>query len=358
MKKNNDRKFHVTDSPEVARVYLEEALSFLDENHISPTPVNYLIGYEKAANRDEVMVRALEKRSGRSGIIDGHLLKDLFDEFYLSEPDANFYSQMGGIQQMLTQMLKQVADAGDGVSNYSKTLESSLDQLQANPGSESVEQVVRGLVEATQLVAKSNEDLQETLSDVQHEADVLKTELEEVRKESEVDAMTGLLNRRKLTQLLDRQIVEAKSAGTPLSLLLLDIDHFKKFNDTFGHLIGDEVIRRVGATVKRHVRGTDIAARFGGEEFTIALPDTSMDGALTVAKTIHAGISKLALVKKSTKEKLPGITVSVGVASLGPDDDQESILDRADSALYRAKQTGRNRIISEDELEEPVEAVG
>ncbi|MCM8884475.1 MAG: GGDEF domain-containing protein [Candidatus Thiodiazotropha sp.] len=130
-------------------------------------------------------------------------------------------------------------------------------------------------------------------------------------------------------------------------MLMLDIDHFKQFNDNFGHMIGDEVIRRVGLIMKDAVGGEAFPARFGGEEFTVLLPTTDINNALTVAESIHQSIGNMVLVKRSTKEKLPSISVSVGAASFHQGDSFETLLERADQALYQAKAEGRNRIVSE-----------
>ena len=124
----------------------------------------------------------------------------------------------------------------------------------------------------------------------------------------------------------------------------------QRFNDQFGHIIGDEVIRRVGMTMKELLREGDFPARFGGEEFTVLLPSTDMESAMEIAHALNQAVAKLTLIRRSTKERLPGITISVGAAQSRRDDDGETLLERADQALYLAKDAGRNRVVTEADI--------
>ena len=133
--------------------------------------------------------------------------------------------------------------------------------------------------------------------------------------------------------------------------MLTDVDHFKKFNDTFGHLTGDQVLRLVAMSVKQNVKGQDIAARYGGEEFAVVLPNTLLRSAITVADHIRRAVMAKELMKRSTGEHLGRVTISVGVASLRPDDTPQTLIERADTCLYAAKRAGRNQVISEADAE-------
>lgn len=343
--------FDFQDPLDEASEYLKKAIGFLGKNKIAPTPANYAIGYEYVSGRNAALVKDLEKRSRRSGVVDSHLLADLFETYYANDPGQEFESQLCGIGKVLANVLKGVSSASDGVTAFGEELESHLQALEASPSASGIKEIVAGLLRATENAACANRELQEHLEEAQEDALQLREELNRVRRESRLDPLTGLFNRKMLAETLDEQIAAAEAGGAPLSLLMLDIDHFKRFNDTYGHLIGDEVIRRVAAAVKKHIRGTDTAARYGGEEFVVLLPDTDLSGATTVAGTIHEAVAKLTLVKKATKEKLPGITVSVGVAVLRPGEGGEDLIERADQALYHAKETGRNRIVTEQELD-------
>jgi diguanylate cyclase len=139
--------------------------------------------------------------------------------------------------------------------------------------------------------------------------------------------------------------------------LMCDVDHFKKFNDTYGHLTGDQVLRLTALAVKQNVKGKDVAARYGGEEFVVALPNTPLQAAITVADHIRRAVMTKELVKRSTGEKLGRVTISIGAAALHPNDTAMTLIERADQCLYAAKRAGRNRVICETDPEaEPATA--
>jgi diguanylate cyclase len=132
---------------------------------------------------------------------------------------------------------------------------------------------------------------------------------------------------------------------------MFDIDHFKSFNDSYGHLTGDQVLRLVGMSLKQTIKGQDITARYGGEEFAVVLPNTALRQALTVADHIRRAVMSKELKKKSTGEMLGRVTISVGVSMLKPGDDTDSLIERADACLYAAKRAGRNRVVCEADPE-------
>ena len=144
---------------------------------------------------------------------------------------------------------------------------------------------------------------------------------------------------------MEKAIAEALETNEAMSLMLTDIDHFKTFNDNFGHLTGDQVLRLVAMSVKHNVKGKDTTARYGGEEFAVILPNTILRAAVTVAEHIRRAVMAKELMKRSTGEHLGRMTISIGVATLRKGDTGQSLIERADTCLYAAKRHGRNRVI-------------
>lgn len=144
---------------------------------------------------------------------------------------------------------------------------------------------------------------------------------------------------------MEKAIAEALETNEAMSLMLTDIDHFKTFNDNFGHLTGDQVLRLVAMSVKHNVKGEDTTARYGGEEFAVILPNTILRAAVTVAEHIRRAVMAKELMKRSTGEHLGRMTISIGAATLRKGDTGQSLIERADTCLYAAKRHGRNRVI-------------
>ena len=169
------------------------------------------------------------------------------------------------------------------------------------------------------------------------------TRQHEYRRTSVIDELTGLHNRRWMRDILDRQMKRSQMNNEPLSLLMLDIDHFKKVNDNFGHLAGDQVIRAVAQKMMINVRPTDLLVRFGGEEFIIVLPMTDLAGARIVAERICRSVRQAQIVD-GVGNRLPPVTISIGIAQMTEDESQDSLIERADQVMYKAKNNGRDRV--------------
>jgi len=164
------------------------------------------------------------------------------------------------------------------------------------------------------------------------------------RQLSMIDGLTGLYNRAWLNDLLPTMIATAHGSGAPLSLIMIDLDHFKKFNDTHGHLAGDQALRAAAHVLTGALRPTDFAVRYGGEEMMVLLPDTPDHVAAAVAQRLCERMRQ-ACVFNDMRLELPHITASLGVASLQPEQDERALIDCADAALYRAKELGRDQVM-------------
>jgi diguanylate cyclase len=213
---------------------------------------------------------------------------------------------------------------------------------------DAIRKIVQTLVRSTNEMEQRNRALETALRVSKQVIDDLKNDVERIRDESLKDPLTGLANRKHFEQMLAKTIAELAAAADPqpFSVLLIDIDHFKQFNDTHGHQIGDDVLRLIAQSLKEAVRGQDLAARYGGEEFTVLLPDTELDGAKMVAENIRTAIGRKILRKRSTGQTLGRVSVSIGAAQCQPAEDADALIHRVDRLLYAAKQAGRNTVCS------------
>ncbi len=160
---------------------------------------------------------------------------------------------------------------------------------------------------------------------------------------AKIDELTGLHNRRWMNEMFERELKRCVMDNDSLCIAMLDVDHFKHFNDQYGHLVGDQVLSILSTTLLSYLRPSDMVARYGGDEFAILLPQTNVSEALTIAERLRVGIAKLPLGKYRSKT-LAKATISIGIAQMQTGDNFEALLSKADKALYQAKQKGRNRI--------------
>ncbi len=183
--------------------------------------------------------------------------------------------------------------------------------------------------------------MSQSLSQVMEE---LRSNSEEFKRLSNTDPLTGRHNRRYIMDTLQRDIRRAKRFGQPLSLIMIDIDHFKRYNDKWGHMAGDEALRGIAGALAASVRDSDVLARYGGEEFLVSLPQTDKPGALFAAEKLRAAVEELVFQPRNGKASL---TISLGVATYEEDGKSiDEVIEAADQALYRAKEGGRNRVVS------------
>jgi diguanylate cyclase len=189
------------------------------------------------------------------------------------------------------------------------------------------------------------------LSESLRELDVIRESLNRAEQRANTDTLTGLPNRRALDEFLRSSQTAAMETGEPLSVLLIDIDRFKKFNDNFGHGVGDQVLRLMAKALRDGLRENDLPARYGGEELIAVLPGAELAVCEAIAERIRRAVAECEITRRSTGEILPGLTVSIGVAQFRPGESMTQFLERCDGALYLAKRTGRNRVVTETRLE-------
>lgn len=332
--------------------FADIAMSQIKALHQAATPRNYEIWYAYATGYSPSLNQKINETLAASGALTDADLENIYGTYLsptrLTERIDKVGSQvMGEIEQVMAMI-----DAAAGTaSTYSESLADASQKLGASKDREGLRAIVEGLVHAAKDMEQSNQQLEERLSASKQEISELQTNLEAVRNESLIDPLTQLHNRKHFDDVLAQAIEEAHVKDEPLSLMMTDIDHFKAFNDNFGHLTGDQVLRLVALSVKQNVKGQDTAARYGGEEFAVVLPNTVLRSAITVGDHIRRAVMTKELMKRSTGEHLGRVTISIGVATLHKGDTVASLIERTDACLYAAKRHGRNRVMCETDPE-------
>jgi len=206
------------------------------------------------------------------------------------------------------------------------------------------------LIEETRDIKKTNKDMAQSLTTMNKVIDSLRSDMKSLSSVAMTDQLTGIANRRAFDKTIREMIDQFVENRQPFSLLMIDIDHFKQFNDTYGHAIGDKVLVYVAGALKDGVKGDDVVARYGGEEFAIFLPETDYAGAMAVGEHVRKKIAQKRLTLSARQKSLGKITISVGVAVAHAQDDEFLLMERADKGLYQAKRNGRNQVVGECEL--------
>jgi diguanylate cyclase len=275
------------------------------------------------------------------------------------------------IEASMAQITEKIAEPGSMVSGVEREVASNLERIiemlknhseVSRIYSVSLETAGRNLIELTSpeqlrvaigyLITENNKmrketgNLQSHLKESHLKIENLRENLEVAEEAGMRDSLTSLWNRRAFDRMLTMQVETAPQKNAPLCVVLADIDHFKKINDNFGHLIGDEILRLVANTISKNVKGRDFVSRFGGEEFAIILPQTSLENALKLATQMKHQLEIQKWVISKRNEVLGTVTASFGVAQLRPGEHGDVFLGRADKKLYEAKGAGRNRVAS------------
>ncbi len=340
------------DEHERTLAFAKVALGQIRALRHAASPRNYEIWYAYATGYNPQLNQTINEMLERKGRITEADLEQIYDTHFSPTRLTQRLDQVGSqVRDEIEQVMAMVEAAAGSATSYTESLADMSQQLGSTKDRDGLRAIVESLVHTAKEMEQSNQALEARLSASKQEINQLQENLEVVRTESLTDPLTTLANRKYFDQALDKAIADAATKREPLSLMMTDIDHFKNFNDSFGHLTGDQVLRLVALSVKNNVKGQDIAARYGGEEFAIVLPNTVLRSATTVADHIRRAVMTKQLMKRSTHEQLGRITVSIGVATLRNGDTAQSLIGRADSCLYAAKRNGRNRVISEADPE-------
>lgn len=336
------------------------ALSDLEALRIEQTPEHYTVWYHYHAKTDPALVHAIDILRDSSQTIDSQRCGELYQQYFVEEGNgARVTAATGRLALELGGLVEQLGIAGQDAAEYGSQLESFGVKLSSTGGAGGIADVVTSMLAATRAMEDRNRELEEKLNVSSRQIGALKDELDEMTRAALTDALTGIANRKLFDVEFERAAAECDAESQAMCLLVIDIDFFKRFNDTFGHAVGDQVLKLLALTLRESIKGRDTAARYGGEEFVILLPETDLDSAARLAEVIRGNIRKKRIINRSTGQDMGEITVSIGVGLHVPGEPLEPLFNRADAALYQAKETGRNRVVTEEMLaRQPVASSG
>lgn len=312
---------------------------------LAPVPQNFELWYVYYSQANPEVVRAIDILVANKQKITDERCEEIHQRF-LSESKENERVRQAGdkIQETIRGVTSSVHDVKSATHKYNEALQGATGKLGKNASAEEVRATLDAVLASTSDMISTNAKLEEQLEKSTAVMAELQRDLELVRKQALTDGLTSLANRKAFDAELSRVVEDAKANGETFCLILMDIDHFKSFNDNFGHQVGDQVLRLVARTLIDGVKGRDMAARYGGEEFALLLPQTNLQGGVKVADSLRAIVQGKELVNRNTGDKLGRVTLSGGVAEFVPGEPVEKLVERADTALYTAKHNGRNQI--------------
>jgi diguanylate cyclase len=335
---------HIAASELAAR----ETLDLMRQHGVPPTAENYQVWLSYRTGADQALRAAIDETLASTKPFTPEFNADLHQRFFQGG-GAAVQAVLAGerLARDLGEVLSFLRQAGEKSDDYGRTLESAATNLNSGLGPEQIRQIVSSLAAATLDMANHNQTLNEQLQKSTREIENLRSSLESVRIESLTDALTGLANRRMFDETLRMRIDEARAQRAELTLMLCDVDHFKRFNDTWGHHTGDQILRFLASAMQAHSRPDFLVARYGGEEFAMILPRLGTHAALQVGETLREAIQAKRLRRRSTNEDLGQITVSIGIARLQASDTLAGLIERADACLYASKRNGRNQVTTD-----------
>lgn len=325
-----------------------QAIERLHRDKLRPTPNNFAVYYYYFAGTNPNLKMSLDLLLSQHGGLSQEHCSELYQAHLGIEAEHKMLKEASAnVEAEVSRVLNVIDKAGQDSREYSKNLDSFSGKLETSNSLDQIRDAVTRVANETRSMAKQNERLAGQLAQTTQQLTEMRFNFDQAHKESQVDPLTEVGNRKYFDYELAFTTAEARDNGAPLTLLMIDIDHFKKFNDMHGHLVGDNVLRLVARTLVENLKGRDVIARYGGEEFVILLPQTKADDAARVANLLRESLGTKQIRKRSTNETLGVVTISVGVAEYCAGEELDGFVARADAGLYKAKQTGRNKVVCE-----------
>jgi diguanylate cyclase len=350
--KRQQKRQHMAYTEERNRAgeYLRLALTYISKYNLPANPVNYTVWYEYVSGKNIKLKKAIDTSLDAAQPIDADNVENLYRK-YVADGDRLVVSKLlTKIALMLKDITGHILETEGDLASHSQSLSDLAHQVAEARDYHEIKTIVDQMILETKDLVDSGKRLQTRMKMSTDDLKLLQQELEKSQQEAQTDSLTSLFNKRGFEKRFEMERIRAKQNEIPFSIIMVDIDYFKRVNDTYGHLVGDSLLKSIASLLKSHLRKNDIASRYGGEEFLILLPETEIDGAMAVAQKIKDTLAKKEWKLKETGESMGKVTVSMGIALYKLNEPEEALIKRADDALYLAKNNGRDRIITQDEI--------
>lgn len=324
---------------------VRSAIPRMSEMKIPITPLNYAVWYEYLSESNHELRREMDALLSRPEGITEHQLRELYER-YLTERTEKVQTAKAALGQLVGALMSHIDRADGHYAGFSTELHDIAKCLESETTADDLNGLIDRAVSATNAALDHGAELKQKMTRLADEMQEVRDKLAVSQVEARSDVLTGLLNRLAFQETLDGLAESGSDQAHAPCLLLVDIDRFKRVNDTYGHLAGDCVLQAVAAEIKGSVRGRDLVARYGGEEFAVLLLDTPRAGCLAVAENIRAHIDQsiIRLPEDIADGQSLSVSASVGGAWLRDAEATQVLIARADQALYQSKQNGRNQV--------------
>ncbi|WP_161428491.1 MULTISPECIES: GGDEF domain-containing protein [Vibrio] len=324
---------------------LKKAVPLMMKHHVAASPTNYALWYTYVDNTMPQLNQELDDVLSNLGICPPASGDYLYQQFIASKVETTVSELRSNIELLATEVASSMSDTMTDTHAFETIIDKSFNHLERvekeDLSIDEVMSLIRQLVSESQDIRHSTRFLGAQLKNACEEISRLRHQLSDVQKDALFDSLSGLYNRRSFNADL-LSFVHAQQA---MSLILLDIDHFKSYNDDFGHLFGDSVLRTLAKRIQASCREGITAYRFGGEEFALILPHKPLRSARQFADSLRRSIERLYVRDRRTGQQVGNITASFGVVEYQPMETVDNLIDRADKLLYEAKKLGRNRVM-------------